>query len=188
MNGPEALAGAPSLSLVAEFREVILKMRPRADAELMERACDVAARCHEGQLRRSGDPYITHPVAVATILAGLDDIAELDDQTLCAAVLHDTVEDTPYTMAALRREFGARTAAIVAEVTALDRLGRRPARNPAQMLTTITSADTRVVAVKLADRLHNMQTLQFMPQATQLRKAREVLDTFLPVAQQLSMH
>ena len=163
-------------------------MRPRADAELIERACDVAARCHEGQLRRSGDPYITHPVAVATILAGLDDIAELDDQTLCAAVLHNTVEDTPYTMAALRREFGARTAAMVAEVTALDRLGRRPGRNLAQVLTKITSADTRVVAVKLADRLHNMQTLQFMPQATQLRKAREVLDTFLPVAQQLSMH
>jgi class 3 adenylate cyclase len=188
MNGPAALAGAPREGLVAEFRDVILKMRPRADAELIERACDVAARCHEGQLRRSGDPYITHPVAVATILAGLDDIAELDDQTLCAAVLHDTVEDTSYTMAALRREFGAGTAAMVAEVTALDRLGRRPGRNPAQVLTTITAADTRVVAVKLADRLHNMQTMQCMPQATQLRKAREVLDTFLPVAQQLSMH
>ena len=188
MNGSAALAGAPWDGLVTEFREVIAEMRPRADAELIERACDVAARCHEGQLRLSGDPYITHPVAVATILAGLDDIAELDDQTLCAAVLHDTVEDTPYTMAALRREFGARTAAMVAEVTALDRLGRRPARNPAQVLTTITSADTRVVAVKLADRLHNMQTMQFMPQAKQLRKAREVLDTFLPVAQQLSMH
>ena len=188
MNGSAALAGAPWDGLVTEFREVIAEMRPRADAELIERACDVAARCHEGQLRLSGDPYITHPVAVATILAGLDDIAELDDQTLCAAVLHDTVEDTPYTMAALRREFGARTAAMVAEVTALDRLGRRPGRNPAQVLTTITSADTRVVAVKLADRLHNMQTMQFMPQAKQLRKAREVLDTFLPVAQQLSMH
>jgi class 3 adenylate cyclase len=188
VNGSAALAGAPWEGLVAEFREVILKMRPRADAELIERACDVAARCHEGQLRRSGDPYITHPVAVATILAGLDDIDELDDQTLCAAVLHDTVEDTPYTMAALRREFGAGTAAMVAEVTALDHLGRRPARNQAQVLTTITSADTRVVAVKLADRLHNMQTLQCLPQATQLRKAREVLDTFLPVAQQLSMH
>ena len=188
MNGSAAFAGAPWDGLVAEFREVILEMRPRADAELIERACDVAARCHEGQLRQSGDPYITHPVAVATILAGLDDIAELDDQTLCAAVLHNTVEDTPYTMAALRRGFGARTAAMVAEVTALDRLGRRPGRTPAQVLTTITSADTRVVAVKLADRLHNMQTLQFMPQATQLRKAREVLDTFLPVAQQLSMH
>ena len=188
MNGSAALARAPRDGLVAEFREVIVNLRPRADAELIERACDVAARCHQGQLRYSGDPYITHPVAVATILAGLGDVDQVDDQTLCAAVLHDTVEDTPYTMAALRREFGAGTAAMVAEITALDRLGRRPGRNPIQVMATIRSADTRVVTVKLADRLHNMQTLQFLPQAKQLRKAREVLDTFLPVAQQLNLH
>jgi hypothetical protein len=188
VSGSAVLGRGPSDGLVAEFREVIVNLRPRADAELIERACDVAARCHQGQLRYSGDPYITHPVAVATILAGLGDVDEVDDQTLCAAVLHDTVEDTPYTMAALRREFGAGTAAMVAEVTALDRLGRRPGRNPIQMMATIRSADTRVVAVKLADRLHNMQTLQFLPQAKQLRKAREVLDTFLPVAQQLNLH
>ena len=154
MNDSTALAHAPGDGLVAEFREVIVNLRPRADAELIERACDVAARCHQGQLRYSGDPYITHPVAVATILAGLGDVDEVDDQTLCAAVLHDTVEDTPYTMAALRREFGAGTAAMVAEITALDRLGRRPGRNPVQVMATIRSADTRVVAVKLADRLH----------------------------------
>lgn len=188
MNDSTALAHAPRDGLVAEFRENIVSLRPRADAELIERACNVAARCHQGQLRYSGDPYITHPVAVATILAGLGDVDEVDDQTLCAAVLHDTVEDTPYTMAALRREFGAGTAAMVAEITALDRLGRRPGRNPIQVMATIRSADTRVVAVKLADRLHNMQTLQFLPQAKQLRKAREVLDTFLPVAQQLNLH
>ncbi len=191
MNGSAAPAGAPWDGLVAEFREVILNMRPRADGELIEHACDVAARCHQGQLRRSGDPYITHPVAVATILAGLDDVDEVDevdDQTLCAAVLHDTVEDSPYTLDALRSEFGAGTAAMVAQLMALDRLGRRPGRKAAQVMATIRSADTRVVAVKLADRLHNMQTLQFLPQAKQLRKAREVLDTFLPVAQQLNMH
>ena len=84
-------------------------------------------------------------------------------------------------MAALRREFGA-------EVTALDRLGRRPGRNPVHAMTTIRSADARVVAVKLEDRLHNMQTLQFVPRAKQLRKAREVLDTFVPVAHQLNLH
>jgi len=185
--GSASLASVPWGGLVVEFREVILTMRPRADAELIERACDVAARCHQGQLRFSGDPYITHPVAVATILAGLDDVDEVDDQTLCAAVLHDTVQDTPYTMATLRREFGAGTAAMVAEIMALDRLCRRPGRKAAQVMATMRSADTRVVAVKLADRLHNMQTLQFLPQAKQLRKAREVLDTFLPLAQQLSM-
>src|SRR5580693_2516527 len=179
---------APWGGLVAELREVIVTARPRADAELIERACEVAAWCHQGQLRYSGDPYITHPVAVATILARLGDAGEVDDQTLCAAVLHDTVEDTPYTMAALRREFGTGTAAMVAEVTALDRLGRRPGRNPIQMMATIRSADTRVVAVKVADRLHNMQTLQFLPQAKQMRKAREVLDTFVPVTRQLRLH
>ena len=91
MTGSASLASAPWGGLIVEFREVILTMRPHADAELIERACDVAARCHQGQLRCSGDPYITHPVAVATILAGLDDVDEVDDQTLCAAVLHDTV-------------------------------------------------------------------------------------------------
>ena len=109
------------------------------------------------------------------------------DQTLCAAILHDTVEDTPYTLAALRRDFGTGIAAMVAEHMTLDRLGRRPGRQVTQVMATITSADTRVVAAKLADRLHNMQTLQFLPQAKQLRKAREVLDTFLPVAEQLNM-
>ncbi len=188
MNTPVARASVPWGGLVAELREVILTTRPRADAELIERACEVAARCHQGQLRRSGDPYITHPVAVATILARLDDAVEVDDQTLCAAILHDTVQDTPYTLAALRRDFGTGIAAMVAGHMALDRLGRRPGRQVTQVMTTITSADTRVAATKLADRLHNMQTLQFLPQAKQVRKAREVLDTFLPVAQQLSMH
>jgi HD domain len=187
VNGSVARTGAPWGGLVAEFREVILTMRPRADAELIERACDVAARCHQGQTRRSGDPYITHPVAVARILARLDDAAEVDDQTLCAAILHDTVEDTPYTLAALRHDFGTGIATMVAEHMALDRLGTRPGRKVTQVMATIRSADARVVAVKMADRLHNMQTLQFLPQARQLQKAREVLDTFLPVAQQLNM-
>jgi len=187
VNGPVARTGAPWGGLVAELREVIVTTRPRADAELIERACEVAARCHQGQMRRSGDPYITHPVAVAMILARLDDAGEVDDQTLCAAILHDTVEDTPYTLAALRRDFGTAIAAMVAEHMALDRLGRRPGRQLPQAVATITSADARVVATKLADRLHNMQTLQFLPQARQLRKAREVLDTFLPVAEQLNM-
>ena len=187
MNTPVARASVPWGGLVAELREVILTTRPRADAELIERACEVAARCHQGQLRRSGDPYITHPVAVATILARLDDAGEVDDQTLCAAILHDTVQDTPYTLAALRREFGTGIAAMVAGHMALDRLGRRPGRQVTQVMTTITSADTRVAATKLADRLHNMQTLQFLPQAKQLRKARETLDTFLPAAGQLNM-
>jgi len=188
VNGPAVRASTPWDGQVAELRDVILATRPRADAELIERACHVAARCHLGQVRRSGDPYITHPLAVAMILARLGDAGKVDDQVLCAAVLHDTVEDTPYTMAALRREFGAGIAAMVAEKMALDRLDRWPGRQAAQVLATIAAADARVAATKMADRLHNMQTLQYLPQAKQLRKAREVLDTFLPAAEQLSMH
>jgi GTP diphosphokinase / guanosine-3',5'-bis(diphosphate) 3'-diphosphatase len=94
VNGPAVLAGVPWGGLVAEFREVIVTSRPRADVELIGRACTVAARCHQGQSPYSGDPYITHPVAVATILAGLDEAGEVDDQMLCAAILHDTVRFT----------------------------------------------------------------------------------------------
>lgn len=94
VNGRAALADAPWSGLIAEFREAILTSRPRADVELIGRACDVAARCHQGQLRHSGDPYITHPIAVATILAELEEAGQVDDQMLCAAILHDTVRDT----------------------------------------------------------------------------------------------
>ena len=133
VSGSAVLGRVPSDGLVAEFREVIVNLRPRADAELIERACDVAARCHQGQLRYSGDPYITHPVAVATILAGLEEAGEVDDQMLCAAILHETVEDTPYTLAALKRDFGAAIAAMVAEHMVLPaRLRRRPGHKAAQ--------------------------------------------------------
>ena len=138
-------------------------------------------------MRYSGDPYITHPVGVATILARLDEAGEVDDQMLCAAILHDTVRDTPYTLAALKREFGTGIAAMVAEHMAIHRLRRRPGHKAAQVMATIRSADIRVVATMMADRLHNMQTIQFLPQAKQLRQAREVLDTYLPAAQELSM-
>ena len=169
--------------LVAELAAT----RPRADAELIERACKVAARCHQGQLRLSGDPYITHPVAAATILARLDESGEVDDQALCAAILHGTVVYTSYTLAAMRRDFGTGIARMVAGHMALHHLEERPGRQGRNVVAAVTSADARVVTVKLAERLHNMQTLQFLPQAKQLRKARAVLDTFLPVAGQLGM-
>jgi HD domain len=187
MNSPQMYSDPPRGGLVAGFCEVVAAARPQADVDLIGRACDVAARCHQGQTRYSGDPYITHPVAVATILARLEEIDWVDDQTLCAALLHDVVADTPYTLAALRRDFGAGIAAMVAEHMALDLLDGQQTRQLTQVLASLGSADTRVVAVKVADRLHNMQTLQFVSQAKQVRKAREVLDTFLPVAQQLSM-
>lgn len=128
MNGYPSLARVPPADPLAGLRQVLRTTRPDADVDLLRRAYDVASRCHQGQFRLSGDPYITHPVSVATILAGLG----ADDQTLCAAILHDTVEDTPFTLAALSREFGSGIAAMVAGIMALDgirgRSGRKVAR------------------------------------------------------------
>jgi GTP diphosphokinase / guanosine-3',5'-bis(diphosphate) 3'-diphosphatase len=138
----------------------------------------VAASWHQGHARKSGDPYITHPLAVATILAETG----ADDEMLCAAMLHDTIEDTPCTLAALSREFGAGVAALVVGVAALDQSKGRPGRMAARVMAVAESADTRILAIKVADRLHNMRTLEFFPQAKQLRKARESLDIFVPAA------
>jgi (p)ppGpp synthase/HD superfamily hydrolase len=168
---------------LAGLRAILRVTRPGADVELIRQAYDVAAYRHQGQTRLSGDPYITHPLAVATILAE----AGPDDETLCAALLCDTIKDTPYTPAALSREFGAEVAALVAETAALDQIKGRRGRKVAQVMAAAQSADLRVLAIKLADRLHNMRTVQFIPQAKQLRKARESLDIFVPVASQLSM-
>jgi hypothetical protein len=168
---------------IAGLRVALWTTRPDADFDLLQRAYEVAARCHQGQFRRSGDPYVTHPLTVATILAGLG----ADDQSLCAAMLHDTVGDTPYTLTALSREFGPDIAEMVAGSMALDSIKWRGGRKVAQVITAVGSADTRVVAMKLTDRLHNMQTIRFLPQAKQLRKARESLDVFVPVSEQLHL-
>jgi len=182
VSGRPLQTGVLEGDLIAGLCAALRTSRSGSDVQLIRRAYDVAARCHQGQTRRSGDPYITHPLSVAAILARLG----ADDQTLCATILHDTIEDTPYTLDSLRREFGAGIATMVADHMTLDRISGP--RKMAHAMAAIRSADARVVAVKIADRLHNMQTLECLPQAKQLRKAREVLDIFLPVTQQLSMH
>jgi hypothetical protein len=169
--------------LIAGLRKTVLAVQPAADVESIQRAFDVAAYCHQGQTRRSGDPYITHPVSVATIVAGFG----TDTQTVCAAILHDTVEDTPYTLSELRREFGPGIADLVAENTGLGQIRGGGERQIARAMRAVTAADSRVVALKIADRLHNMRTLQFMPQEKQLVRAREALDFFSPVARQFSL-
>ena len=184
MNGYSSRVPGSAADPIAALSEALRTTRPDADLDLLRRAYDVAARCHRGQFRRSGDPYITHPVSVATILAGLG----ADDRTLCTALLHDTVQDTPYTLAALSREFGQDIAAMVAGTVALDSLKWRGGRRVARVIAAVESADTRVVAVKLTDRLHNMQTIRFLPQPKQQRKARESLDIFVPVSEQLRLH
>jgi (p)ppGpp synthase/HD superfamily hydrolase len=161
---------------LAILRKVLRITRPDADTARISHAYDVAAFYHQGQTRLSGDPYITHPLAVATILAENG----ADDAMLCAATLHDTIEDTPYTLPALNCDFGSEVAALV-EGTAT------PQNTEARVMATMTSADSRVLAIQVADRLHNMRTVQYIPKAKQLRKARESLDIFAPVAARLSM-
>jgi (p)ppGpp synthase/HD superfamily hydrolase len=176
---PSALQADP----LAHLREVLHATRPDADTGLIRHAYDVAAAWHHGQTRMSGDPYITHPLAVAAILAGLG----ADDQTLCAALLHDTIVDTPYTLAELSRDFGAEIAALVAGITALDQIKARRGRSLARAMAAAKSADARILVTKLADRLHNLRTVEFLPQHKQLRKAREARDVFVPAARLLNM-
>ncbi len=156
-----------------------------ADVELIERAYDFAAYWHRGQERMSGDPYITHPLAVATILAGFG----ADDQTLCAALLHDTIEDTRCTLATLRGEFGAEIAGLVNGLGPLDKIKYDPAAeaDAARAVAAVMSADIRVVTIKLADRLHNMRTLRHLRRAKQERKSRETLEIFAPIADRLGL-
>jgi len=174
---------ADSDDALAGLREVLRITRPDADTGRISQAYDVAAFWHQGQTRKSGDPYITHPLAVAMILAENG----ADDAMLCAAILHDTIEDTPYTLVALNCDFGSEVAALVVGTAALDQIESNEQRTVAQVMATVTSADSRVLAIKVADRLHNMRTLQYISKAKQLRKARESLDIFAPVAAQLSM-
>ena len=158
---------------------------PDVNAELIRAAYDLAAEAHREQKRDNGAPYITHPLAVATILAETG----ADDEMLCAAMLHDTIEDTPYTLAALSGEFGAGVAARVTGTAALDQIKGRGRRTVTHVMAAVKCADTRVLAIKLADRLHNMRTVQFIPQVKQLRKARESRDIFVRVpATGLTIH
>jgi guanosine-3',5'-bis(diphosphate) 3'-pyrophosphohydrolase len=159
---------------------------PKADIRLIERAYEVAARLHAGQSRRSGDPYITHPLAVATILAELG----MNHDTICAALLHDTVEDTTYTIGQLREEFGEDIATLVDGVTKLDKVkyGDAAQAETVRKMVVAMSRDIRVLVIKLADRLHNMRTLRYLPRPKQEQKSREVLEIFAPLAHRLGMN
>src|SRR5690348_2600756 len=158
----------------------------KADLALLERAYVLAERLHEGQMRKSGDPYITHPLAVTTILAELG----MTEATLVAALLHDTVEDTPYTLEELRRDFGDEVAVMVDGVTKLDKVqyGDSAQAETIRKMIVAMSKDIRVLVIKLADRLHNMRTLRYVPVKSQERKSRETLEIYAPLAHRLGMN
>ncbi len=156
------------------------------DVSIVERAFVAAENAHRGQLRKSGDPYITHPVAVAEILVDFG----LDPATIAAALLHDTVEDTSYSPTKLREEFGDEVASLVEGVTKLDRLTYGPTAEAetVRKMVVAMAKDIRVLVIKLADRLHNARTWQFVEPESSARKARETLDIYAPLAHRLGMN
>jgi len=165
---------------------IVRANHPKADLVLLEKAYTTAERLHNTQMRKSGDPYITHPLAVATILAEIG----MTEPTLVAALLHDTVEDTPYTLEQLRREFGDEVALLVDGVTKLDKVkyGDSARAETIRKMIVAMSRDIRVLVIKLADRLHNMRTLRYVRQESQERTARETLDIYAPLAHRLGMN
>ena len=158
----------------------------KADTSVVERAYAVAERAHEGQLRKSGDAYITHPLAVSTILAELG----MTPPTLAAALLHDTVEDTAYGLDDLRTEFGEEIAMLVDGVTKLDKVkyGDAAQAETVRKMIVAMARDIRVLVIKLADRLHNARTWRYVSQESAQRKARETLEIYAPLAHRLGMN
>jgi GTP pyrophosphokinase len=165
---------------------IIRANHAKADLGLVERAYRTAERLHAGQTRKSGDAYITHPLAVTTILAELG----MTEATLCAALLHDTVEDTDYTLAQLTHEFGEEVALLVDGCTKLDKVkyGESAKSETIRKMVVAMSRDIRVLVIKLADRLHNMRTLHYLRPDKQSRIASETLEIFAPLAHRLGMN
>jgi GTP pyrophosphokinase len=159
---------------------------PRADVSQITRAYQTAAKAHEGQVRKSGEPYITHPLAVAMILAELG----LTPPPLAAALLHDTVEDTDYSLEALRTDFGDEIAMLVDGVTKLDKVtyGQAAQAETLRKMVIAMARDIRVLLIKLADRLHNARTWRYVSRESAQRKARETLEIYAPLAHRLGMN
>ena len=173
-------------TLLEPVLEALLASHPRTDLAEVERAFTAAELAHRGQERKSGDPYITHPIAVAEILAELG----LDAETIMAALLHDTVEDTSYTLDQIRKDFGSGVGSLVDGVTKLDKLTYGPTAEAetVRKMVVAMSKDIRVLVIKLADRLHNARTWKFIAPETAARKARETLDIYAPLAHRLGMN
>lgn len=171
-----------------ELLERVRKYHPSDNVTLIEKAYKIAYESHKGQVRKSGEPYIIHPLCVARILADL----EMDKETIAAGLLHDVVEDTVMTKQEISNEFGGEVALLVDGVTKLGKLSYKEdkievqAENLRKMFLAMAK-DIRVIIIKLADRLHNMRTLKYMTPEKQKEKARETLDIYAPIAQRLGI-
>ncbi|MFT4050502.1 MAG: bifunctional (p)ppGpp synthetase/guanosine-3',5'-bis(diphosphate) 3'-pyrophosphohydrolase [Solirubrobacterales bacterium] len=198
-NGTVSGAGPDAVEIRAatraKFDELLAVIEEHAeesieqiDIEMVDAAFEFAAGRHKNQLRRTGEDFVVHPVEVAKICVGM----RLDTATLCAAILHDTVEDTSTTLAEIRDHFGAEIAGLVDGVTKLTGItftsrDEAQAENYRKMMVAMAD-DIRVILIKLADRLHNMRTIGAMPKQKQIEKSRETLDIFAPLAHRLGIH
>jgi len=181
-GGPRT-AGNPVLEPILQ---TVRSTHPKADVAVIERAYQVAEQAHRGQMRKSGDAYITHPLAVTTILAELG----MTPATLAAALLHDTVEDTAYGLDQLRKDFGDEIAGLVDGVTKLDKVtyGEAAQAETVRKMVVAMARDIRVLVIKLADRLHNARTWRYVSQESAQRKAHETLEIYAPLAHRLGMN
>lgn len=171
-----------------KFKEIILKNNPQADMELIKKAYDFGVIHHDGQKRNSGEDYFIHPIAVATNLSNM----KLDDETICAGLMHDVLEDTDVTREEMQAEFGEEITFLVDGVTKLKNLNytsreEKQAENIRKMVMAMAN-DVRVVLIKLADRLHNMRTLEYMTREKQFQKANETIEIYVPLAHRLGIY
>ncbi|WP_120336883.1 RelA/SpoT family protein [Cryobacterium soli] len=182
---PRIFSRAQPAGAVDTLLRTVRTHHPKVDLSIIERAYTAAERAHEGQKRRSGEPYITHPVAVAQILADLG----IGPKTVAAALLHDTVEDTDYTLDQLRADFGDEITMLVDGVTKLDKVkyGDSTQAETVRKMIVAMSKDIRVLIIKLADRLHNARTWGFVPAESAIRKATETLEIYAPLAHRLGI-
>jgi guanosine-3',5'-bis(diphosphate) 3'-pyrophosphohydrolase len=176
------------MELMEKFLDDLLKINPNFNIELIKKAYQKAERYHEGQLRKSGEPYLVHPVEVSRILAELG----MDENTIIAGLLHDTVEDTTYSEEALKADFGEEVALLVSGVTKLGTLvyeskEERQAENLRKMFLAM-SKDIRVLIIKLADRLHNLRTINYMNDEQIREKCKETLEIYAPLASRLGIY
>ncbi|MGN0155512.1 MAG: RelA/SpoT family protein [Lachnospiraceae bacterium] len=178
----------PPEELYQTLIDKVLEYHPNTDITMIEKAYKIASKAHEGQLRKSGEPYIMHPLCVAIILAEL----ELDKETIVAGILHDVIEDTVMTNEEIEKEFSPEIALLVDGVTKLTQLNfsqdkiELQAENLRKMFLAMAK-DIRVILIKLADRLHNLRTLQYQTPAKQIEKARETMDIYSPIAHRLGI-
>lgn len=171
-----------------KLKEIVKSYKPDANLEMLEKAYNLSETAHQGQERVSGDPYIIHPLEVGIILAQL----EMDESSIAAGILHDTIEDTTYSYESIRQHLGTEIAELVDGVTKLTNIPYTTkqeiqAENFRKMFLAMAK-DIRVIIIKLADRLHNMRTLKFMSREQQLKKARETMDIYAPLAHRLGIH